>query len=121
MDRVQTGRLGEEEAARFLEALGWTILGRNIRSGRREVDLIAQKDEILAFVEVKSRRGSSYGHPLDAITLAKQRDIARVARDWLRGRPLQAGTMIRFDAVSVLWSGGGAPRVAHVPDAWRLG
>jgi len=121
LERVRTGRLGEDEAARFLEARGWTILGRNIRSGRREVDLIAQKGGILAFVEVKSRRGSSHGHPLDAITLAKQREIARVARDWLRGRHLPDGTMIRFDAISVLWSGGGSPCVTHVPDAWRLG
>jgi putative endonuclease len=115
------GRMGEDEAARFLEARGWTILGRNVRSGRREVDLIAQKDLVLAFVEVKCRRGKGFGHPLDAITLAKQRQIARVARDWLRGRSLPPGTTIRFDAVSILWPRGFLPRVTHVPDAWRLG
>ena len=121
MDSVRLGRFGEDEAARYLEARGWTIVGRNVRSGRREVDLIVQRDLVLAFVEVKCRRGKAFGHPLDAINLAKQREIARVARDWLRGRALRAGTTIRFDAVSVLWSGGGSPLVAHVPDAWRLG
>ena len=120
MDRAQTGRLGEDEAARFLEARGWTIEGRNIRSGRREVDLVVRKDGILAFVEVKSRRGRSYGHPLEAITPVKRREIARVARDWLRERPPPKGTVIRFDAVSVTWFGAGPPKVSHLPDAWRL-
>jgi putative endonuclease len=121
VDNSRTGRWGEEQAARFLEARGWTILERNLRSGRKEVDLVARKNSVVAFVEVKCRRGPRFGHPLDAITPAKQREIGRVARDWLRGRSLGSGIQIRFDAVSVYWPPGASPRVEHIQDAWRLG
>jgi putative endonuclease len=121
VDTTRLGRLGEEQAARFLEARGWTILERNVRSGRKEVDLIVRRGKVLAFVEVKCRRGVGFGDPLEAITAAKRREIARVARDWLGGRDLPPLTEIRFDAVSVYWPRGGKPRIQHVPDAFRLG
>lgn len=121
VDRLELGRAGEDEAVRYLKARGWTILGRNVRAGRGEVDVIAMRSGVLAFMEVKCRRGLGFGHPLDAITASKQRGIARVARRWLEGRSLPPGTTLRFDAVAVQWSEEGLPRVTHVPDAWRLG
>jgi putative endonuclease len=120
MDRVELGRLGEEVAVQYLKARGWSILGRNIRQGRREVDVIAFRGHVLAFVEVKCRRSRRYGHPLEAITRAKRQEIARVARSWLQRRPLPPGTLVRFDAISVLWSEGAPTEVLHLPDAWRL-
>jgi putative endonuclease len=121
MDRSWLGREAEEIAARHLQARGWTILGRNVRSGRREVDIIAMKDGVLAFVEVKCRRTQRHGHPLEAITPGKREEIARVARAWLQAHRPPLGTVVRFDAVSVLWPAGAAPQVCHVPDAWRMG
>jgi putative endonuclease len=111
MDRSRLGREAEEIAARHLQSRGWTILGRNVRSGRREVDIIAEKGGILAFVEVKCRRNGRYGHPLEAITAAKREEIARVARAWLQAHRPPLGTTVRFDAVSVVWpAGSGSPR-----------
>jgi putative endonuclease len=121
VDRVQRGRAGEEEAIRYLRSRGWVILGRNVRAGRAEVDVIAMRGRVLAFVEVKCRRDLGFGHPLEAITASKQKKVARVARHWLRDRPLPPGTTLRFDAVAVQWPEGGPPTVVHVPDAWRLG
>lgn len=112
------GRLGEEVAARYLESAGWTILGRNVRHGRREVDLVAFREGVLAFVEVKARRGDGFGHPLEAITPLKRREIARVARGWLRANPIPVA-LIRFDAVAVHLRRGRPPVVDHVEDAWR--
>jgi len=120
MDRLELGRMGEEEAVRYLMARGWDIVGRNVRWGRREVDIIASRELVLAFVEVKCRRGRAYGHPLEAINRGKRQEIARVAKNWLRGRILPAGTLIRFDAISVLCQAGGRWEVLHLPDAWRL-
>jgi len=117
---MELGRLGEDEAAKHLMARGWDIVDRNVRWGRKEVDIIASRDRVLAFVEVKCRRGRGYGHPLEAITRAKRQEIARVARSWLRGRTLPAGTLIRFDAISVLCPVEGRVEVLHLPDAWRL-
>jgi putative endonuclease len=120
VDNVELGRLGEEEAVRFLKSRGWTILERNVRSGRREVDIIASRGRVVAFVEVKCRRNWRFGHPLEAITRVKRLEIARVARSWLYRRALPPGTLVRFDAIAVSWPRGSGPEVLHLPDAWRL-
>jgi len=117
----ELGHRGEEEAARFLEGKGWTILARNARVGRWEVDLIATRGEVLAFVEVKSRRGTEFGSPLAAISPRKMQHIARAAAGWLRHRGYPGGKDIRFDAVGVLWPRGASPCILHLPDAWRMG
>ena len=120
-DHVDRGRRYEVAAERFLSGLGYEVLGRNVRFGRKEVDLVVSREGIVAFVEVKGRRDCEAGHPLAAITPAKQREIEAVARWWVRSHPPAVG--YRFDAVSVL-----APsrdpstwRIAHTPDAWRPG
>jgi putative endonuclease len=113
------GDHGEELAARFLERAGWTILDRNFRMGRKEIDLVVRRGEIVAFVEVKTRAGLGYGHPLEAITWKKRREIQQVAAAWI-DRKGQAGESYRFDAVAVQVGAGGAPRVEHVEDAWRM-
>ncbi len=113
------GRLGEDLAARHLAAHGWTIVQRNFRLGHKEVDLVVRRRGVVAFVEVKSRSGAGFGHPLDAITPAKRREIERVARVWI-ARHGREGEIYRFDAVAVIRGGGEPPRVEHVEDAWRL-
>ena len=112
------GRNSESIAARYLLDRGYFILERNYRVGRKEVDLIAQRDRVVAFVEVKSKAGPRYGHPLEAITWSKRREIAYVARVWIaaNGRP---DLLYRFDAVAVLWLHH-EPIVEHTPDPWRL-
>ena len=114
------GRSCEMEAALFLERTGWRIVARNYRFGHREIDLIAERDGITAFVEVKARRGDRYGHPLVAITGWKRREIEAVARHWIarHGRP---GNTYRFDAIAVTQDPAAARRIEHTPDAWRLG
>lgn len=114
------GRQGEELAAEHLRSSGWAIVARNFRLGHKEVDIIARRERVVAFVEVKSRSGVRYGHPLEAVTAAKRREIARVAAAWIsrHGRP---GDVYRFDAVAILRSADGPPRLEHVEDAWRLG
>ena len=114
------GRRGEELAAAYLEAGGWQILERNYRSGHKEIDLVATRGAVIAFVEVKTRRGTGYGHPLEAVTWRKRREIAEVARAWLKAFP-HSGMSLRFDAIAVDVTGGAAPRIEHVEDAWRLG
>jgi putative endonuclease len=120
MDRIELGRRGEEEAAAFLLSRGWTIWGRNVRCGRQELDIIAVRDSVVAFVEVKTRRAGHFGHPLEAITPTKQREVAKAARAWMRGERLPPGALVRFDAVSVVFPNRGRPQVTHMPDAWRL-
>ncbi len=114
------GVLGERLAARHLRENGYTILARNYRFGRREIDLIVARDDLVAFVEVKARAGTGYGHPLEAITAQKRREIERVARFWLHRHGRRA-LRCRFDAVGVIIRRDQAPIIEHLPDAWRLG
>lgn len=112
------GDRGEQIAAEYLERNGWVVLDRNFRMGRKEVDLVARRDGVVAFVEVKTRAGLGYGHPLEAITWKKRREIRQVATAWVErhGRP---SDQYRFDAIAIQLPSGGAPRLEHVPDAWR--
>jgi putative endonuclease len=113
------GDRGERMAAEHLERAGWTILARNFRIGHREVDLVARRGEVVAFIEVKTRAGLGYGHPLEAITALKRREIQRVAQIWVE-RHGREGDVYRYDAVSVLIIAGGEPVIEHVEDAWRM-
>lgn len=115
----ELGDRGEVLAARFMERAGWSIVDRNFRMGRKEIDLIARRGEIVAFVEVKTRSGLGYGHPLEAITWKKRREIQQVAAAWIdrKGGP---GDVYRFDAVAVQVRAGGEPLIEHVEDAWRM-
>ncbi len=119
MSSKSLGDRGEEIVARFLERAGWRILDRNFRMGRNEIDLIARRGEVVAFVEVKTRAGLGYGHPLEAITWKKRREIQQVAAAWIdrKGCP---GDIYRFDAVGVRVESGGPPIIEHVEDAWRM-
>ena len=116
----QVGRWGEVIAARHLVQAGWIILDRNFRAGRKEVDIVARQDGMVIFVEVKTRRSLGCGHPLEAITHKKRREIAEVARHWLSRNP-GAAQSVRFDAISVLAAERSAPLVEHLTDAWRVG
>ena len=114
------GDRGEEIAATFLAERGWAILHRNYRIGHREVDLVARRGEVVAFVEVKTRGGLGYGHPLEAITRKKRREVQAVAAIWVE----RFGTdrdVYRFDAIAILLPTAGEPVIEHVEDAWRIG
>lgn len=102
-----------------LTRAGWTVLDRNFRFGHKEIDIIARQGRLVAFVEVKTRSGLEYGHPLASITFTQRRDIERVASAWVArfGRP---GDSYRFDAAAVFRDESGKLRVEYVADAWRL-
>ena len=121
MDRTRLGRKGEELAARFLEERGWTILSRNYRWGSKELDLVARKERVLAFVEVKTRRGSEFGDALEGITWKKRKEVEACARAWIGEHPGPPGFLWRFDAVAVRLEDDGSGTIEHLEDAWRVG
>ncbi len=83
--KKETGRLGEELAACLLEEKGYDILRRNYRCRCGEIDIIAmnRRKGILCFVEVKTRTGSEYGEPAEAVTWSKQQKIRQTAMHFL--------------------------------------
>lgn len=116
-----TGELGEEIAANFLIASGYLILERNFRCKGGEVDLIARDpdDKSLVFVEVKTRRGLSYGVPQLAVTTFKQRQISKATLTWLSKNRLH-DTNARFDVIAILLSPDGVPSIEHISNAFDL-
>lgn len=116
--RLSLGRQGEELAARFLEGRGCTVIARNYRTPLGELDLVARDGRYLLFVEVKARRGTTFGLPAEAVGSRKQRQILRAAQCYLGSRG-DSGLQPRFDVISVLF-GPGEPLITHLPDAFGL-
>ncbi len=113
------GQRWEELAARHLEAAGYVVRERNYRGRAGEIDIIATHGGVLCFVEVKGRRGTGFGPPADAVTVAKQRRIARAAQEYLRRRRLAPSTRCRFDVVAIL-DAGGRPELTIFSDAFPM-
>lgn len=97
--RRELGAEGEQRAASFLARRGYRIVGRNVRYGGVEIDLIARRGLLVAFVEVKTRTSNRYGRPESAVDGAKQARIVRAAHAWLsehRGFVQK----VRFDVIA---------------------
>ena len=107
------GQRGEDEAYFYLRKLGYIVVDRNFRSPRcqGEIDLIAWEHEILCFIEVKTRTSREVKTPEAAVDRHKRREIAAVARDYLRHAPPLC--QWRFDIVSVYFdpSRAGVPQI----------
>jgi putative endonuclease len=101
---------------RYLTRRGYTLVERNYRTRYGELDLILRHQNTLVFVEVKLRRGTGFGHPLEAVTPRKQAAIRALAEQYLSRRKPHFEAL-RFDVVGILL-GVGAPRVVHVEDAF---
>jgi putative endonuclease len=100
-ERLDFGKKGEKAAESFLKKQGYRILKKNFRASIGEIDLIAEHQDVLVFIEVKSRADRSFGHPSMAVTPAKQKKIAQTAQVFLMKHSVK-GRQIRFDVVSVL-------------------
>jgi putative endonuclease len=110
------GDAGEGAAAELLRSQGYRIVARNHRCRRGEVDLIAEKGELLVFVEVRTRATEAFGGPEETVSPAKQKRVLAAARDFLaRWRGPERGA--RFDVVAVVDSPLG-PKLRHYENAF---
>lgn len=115
----QTGDRGENLAVELLKSKGYTIIKRNYRFGKGEIDIIAQdpNEEGLVFVEVKSRNSLEFGHPIDSITPYKIKQIKRIAEFYLYENDIKE-TLCRFDVISILRLPGQQPKLEHLVNAF---
>ena len=97
---IPIGSAGESEAAAFLIGQGYKILERNYRKRMGEIDIIAQHQKTLCFIEVKTRQSHSHGSPLEAVTKQKQRQIIRLSLYYLKENNI-ADPQVRFDVVTI--------------------
>ncbi len=116
--RHRLGLSGEEDAIGYLLAGGWQVEAHRFRVGRNDLDLVARRGTLVAFIEVKTRRGGEMGPGRLAVGWRKRRTLERVAEVWrLRyGRP---GDVYRFDVIEVVPQTDDASRIEHLEDAWR--
>ena len=109
------GRRGEALAAAYLEGAGYEIVDRNWRCPQGEIDIVAQRDGVLVFAEVKTRSGTGFGHPLQAVTPVKLARLRRLAGAWLDAHPgSRFSRNIRIDVIAVLAPRGGPVEIEHL-------
>ncbi len=110
--RHDFGRWGETRAVEYLQEMGYSILARNVRTGHGEIDIIAKKEALIIFVEVKTRRSHSFAYPEDSVTLRKQAHLLSAAEEYLERHPECPDTW-QFDVIAVEGRPGGKVQIEH--------
>lgn len=112
---LQTGVWGEELAAAYLREKGYVILERDWHSGHRDIDIIAQKDDTIVFVEVKTRSSRDFSDPITAVNRQKQYNLLRAINHYLQYKRISSA--YRFDVITIVGTPGClSPEIEHIED-----
>lgn len=111
----ELGKFGEDEAVLFLEKNGYTIRERNWRFYKAEVDIIAQKNDVLAIIEVKTRSSLYFGNPEDFVNQKKIQLLVKAINNYVNHRGLDLE--VRFDIIAV-YKTNTACTINHLEDAF---
>ncbi len=115
-NKREVGSDKENVAAAYLEKKGYFIIQKNYRVRQGEIDIVARDGDTLVFVEVKYRKNLSSGHPLEAITPSKIKQISRTALFYLNQNKISVdNTPIRFDVIGIL-----GEEITHIENAFML-
>ena len=120
MDKRALGSWGEDRAARFLRRKGYRIVERNFSTRLGEIDIIAEKGGIVAFVEVKLRKNADYGEAKEFVTYSKQRKVISTAMLWLARENTELQP--RFDVIEIYAPDGVESKrvlINHIEDAFQ--
>ena len=107
---MRAGEAAERRAAWHYRLRGYRIMGRNVRAGGNELDLVVRRGRRLVFCEVKQKSGDGYGDPLEMVDAEKQRRLRRAASAWLARHPESGGLDVAFEVIAV--RGGRVSRLA---------
>ena len=110
----EIGRRGEDLAQEYLLGAGFTLLHRNWRNGRYELDLVAEKEGVLHIVEVKTRAAGNLTSPEEAYTRAKFRSLCRAAEYYIRLYKVELD--VQFDLIAVEHDPSGESTLRYIPD-----
>ena len=99
MNTKLIGALGEQTAAKFLRKNGYTIYSGNYKTSVGEIDIVAEKDNIICFVEVKTRKESGFSSPADAVDKKKQENIKSAAAAYISHYKVK--NQVRYDIVEI--------------------
>jgi len=113
------GRSAEDLTEQMLRKKGYRILERNLRIAGGELDLIADDQGTLVFIEVKARRGNQFGGAPYAITTRKKQQIIKLALCYLSQHGL-TNKQCRFDVILVVGTNGHTPQLTHIEQAFEV-
>ena len=118
--RKEVGNKGEKLAAKFLKRKGYRIIQQNYKCKLGEIDIIAEHDDTIVFVEVKTRQTHEFGSPQSSVTATKRGQISRVALFYVRNKKL-VDQSCRFDVIGITFSSGSRkPEIEHIENAFQL-
>ncbi|MFW6238444.1 MAG: YraN family protein [Halanaerobiales bacterium] len=112
----ELGDWGENRACTYLKDTGYNLVERNFRTRWGEIDIIARREDLIAFIEVKTRKSKKYGTPVEAVNRKKQHKIKSLARSFLQQNDITC-CQVRFDIISIKISGCKA-RLRHLKNAF---
>lgn len=110
-----TGAIGEKLAVSYLIKNNYKIIDRNFKCKLGEIDIIATIDDVVVFVEVKTRKSFIYGYPYEAVTLSKQQKIIKTAHSYIKLKKIM-DKQYRFDIIEVYLNGN--IRINHIKNAF---
>ena len=112
---IELGAWGEEQAVDYLQRKGYTIVERDWKSRHRDIDIIATRDDVVVFVEVKTRSNQVFGEPEDAIDYRKMCNLRAAINHYVQYKHLNKE--IRFDIISIVGSlNNGIQTIKHFED-----
>ena len=114
----ELGKWGEDLAADYLQHKGYTIIERDWKSGRRDLDIVAKNGNVIVFVEVKTRRNSLYGQPEEAVDYRKLQSLQQAINHYIKFRHISQE--VRFDIISIVGTIGSEPDIQHIQDVALL-
>ena len=114
----ELGKWGEDLAADYLQRKGYTIIERDWKSGRRDLDIVAKNGNVIVFVEVKTRRNSLYGQPEEAVDYRKLQSLQQAINHYIKFRHIRQE--VRFDIISSVGTIGTEPDIQHIQDVALL-
>jgi putative endonuclease len=116
--RIELGKRGESLAIEYLKLNGYKILEKNWRTHHREVDIIAQDNNEIVFIEVKTRTGIYSGNSVEAVNIQKQRLLIDAAEEYIISNNIDLEA--RFDIISVIINGY-KQNINHIKEAFYSG
>lgn len=110
----ELGRWGETQAVEYLEKKGYTIIERDWKSRRRDIDIIALDEDVVVFVEVKTRRNNTFGEPEEAVDYWKQQNLKQAINHYVKSKNIHMD--LRFDIISVVGAPESELEIKHIKD-----
>ena len=117
MNNRLTGNMGEKKAMKYLVNHGYTIVDLNYYARYGEIDIVARKQGVYIFVEVKTRSTTSFGRPAEAVSLRKQRNMTLAAQHYIQKNKID-DFPVQFDVIEVL-NGEGNSSINHIKNAFE--